>query len=59
MLQRGAISGGVAAGVLIMAGALPAQADAQLFSLIGLIALGTAVGDFAAFSADTILGTGN
>jgi len=58
LAMRGAIAGGVACGVLILAGALPMQVDAQLLSLAGLVGLGAAAGDIVAMDLDAIFGGG-
>ena len=56
LAMRGAVAGGVAVGVLILAGALPPQVDMQLLALAGLVGVGTAIGDIVALDLSAIMG---
>ena len=57
LIKRGVISGGVAVGVLMLAGGLPVGFDVQTAGLIGVVALGSMVGDYVAHDWATLSGT--
>ena len=56
LIKRGVISGGVAVGVLMLAGGIPTGFDVQTAGLIGVVALGSMVGDYIAHDWNTLKG---